>query len=70
MVDEPLALRRVAVIGGRISRLREVLPADRADFILDEDAQERVALNLILAIQGLVDLAASSITIDLSCPWS
>lgn len=58
MVDEPLALRRVAGIGSRISRLREVLPEDRAAFILDEDAQERVAFNLILAIQGLVDLAA------------
>jgi hypothetical protein len=50
MVDEPLALRKVAGIRDRIVRLREVLPEDRAGFLQDEAAQERVAFNLILAI--------------------
>ena len=58
MVDEQLALRRAAGLSSRIARLRAVLPPDRAAFLCDVDAQERVSFNLFLAIQALVDLAA------------
>ena len=46
------------MIRDAVERVRDVLPSDGAAFTANRDAREVVALNLLIAIQEAIDLAA------------
>ena len=58
MVDRDIVAGKVATVRDAVARVREILPTDVAGFIANRNAREIVALNLLVAIQESIDLAA------------
>ena len=58
MVDRPLLARQVATVRDAVARVRSVLPPSSEAFAADRTAREVVILNLFVAIQACLDLAA------------
>jgi uncharacterized protein YutE (UPF0331/DUF86 family) len=58
VVDKPLYAKKVAVIRDAVERVRAMLPASAEAFVADRTAREVVVLNLFVAIQAAIDLAA------------
>jgi len=58
VVDKPLYAKTVAVIRDAVERVRAMLPASAEAFAADRTAREVVVLNLFVAIQAAIDLAA------------
>lgn len=58
MVDSALVAARIAAVRDATARVRAVLPASADVFVTDRTAREVVTLNLLVAIQGCLDLAA------------
>ncbi len=58
MVDKTLLATKIAAVRDAVARVRAVLPADAARFLADRTAREVVVLNLFVALQECVSLAA------------
>lgn len=58
MVDKALLGKKIAAIRDAVARIREVLPASASQFSADRTAREVVVLNLFVALQECVSLAA------------
>ncbi|MDD9979808.1 MAG: DUF86 domain-containing protein [Gammaproteobacteria bacterium] len=58
MIDRTILARRVAAVRDAADRIREVLPAQREAFVADRAAREIVTLNLFVALQECLSLAA------------
>jgi uncharacterized protein YutE (UPF0331/DUF86 family) len=58
VVDSALLAARIASVRDAVARVRSVLPPTVDAFVADRTAREVVALNLLVGIQGCVDLAA------------
>lgn len=58
MVDKAILGKKVAAIRDAVARIREVLPATASEFAADRTAREIVTLNLFVALQETVSLAA------------
>lgn len=58
MVDSALLATKIATTRDATARVRAVLPASAAAFVADRTAREVVTLNLFVAIQTCLDLAA------------
>jgi uncharacterized protein YutE (UPF0331/DUF86 family) len=58
VVDRPLLARQVATVRDAVARVRSVLPPSSEAFAADRTAREVVILNLFVAIQACLDLAA------------
>lgn len=58
VVDSALLAAKVATARDATARVRAVLPASTEAFIADRTAREVVTLNLFVAIQACLDLAA------------
>jgi uncharacterized protein YutE (UPF0331/DUF86 family) len=58
MVDKTLLASKVASVGDAVSRIRAVLPSDVEAFLSDRTTREVVMLNLFVAIQDCMSLAA------------
>lgn len=56
MVDRALLAVKIAAVRDATARVRAVLPASVDDFAADRTAREVVTLNLLVAIQGCLDL--------------
>lgn len=57
VVDKALVAAKVAAVRDATARVRTVLPASVQAFAADRTAREVVILNLLVAIQGCLDLA-------------
>jgi uncharacterized protein YutE (UPF0331/DUF86 family) len=58
MVDKAILASKLAAIRDAIARVREVLPASAEAFKLDRTAREVVTLNVFIALQEAIALAA------------
>jgi uncharacterized protein YutE (UPF0331/DUF86 family) len=58
VADKAQVAAGVAEIRDAVARIREVLPADAAQFVLDRTAREIVVLNLYVALQRCISLSA------------
>lgn len=58
MVDSALLAARIAAVRDATDRIRSVLPRTIEEFEADRTAREVVTLNLFIAIQSCLDLAA------------
>lgn len=58
MVDKVLLASKIAAIRDAVARIRGVLPRDLDPFIADRTVREVVVLNLFVALQDCVALAA------------
>ena len=58
MVDSALLAAKIASVRDATARVRAVLPASLEVFIADRTAREVVTLNIFVAIQDCLDLAA------------
>jgi len=58
VVDSALLAAKIAAVRDATARVRAVLPASADAFIVDRTAREVVTLNLFVAIQACLDLAA------------
>ena len=58
VVDNALVAVKIAAVRDATARVRAVLPASADTFIADRTAREVVTLNLLVAIQARLDLAA------------
>jgi uncharacterized protein YutE (UPF0331/DUF86 family) len=58
VVDSALVAAKIAAVRDATARVRAVLPASADAFVTDRTAREVVTLNLLVAIQGCLDLAA------------
>lgn len=58
MVDKTLLAVKIAAVRDAAARISEVLPPDRDDFFANRTAREVVLLNLFVAIQECMALAA------------
>jgi uncharacterized protein YutE (UPF0331/DUF86 family) len=58
VVDKALLAAKIAAIRDAVARIESVLPADADEFLADRTAREVVTLNLFLAIQEAIALAA------------
>lgn len=58
MVDKTLLAARIASVRDATARIRSMLPPSADAFLQDRTAREVVVLNLFLAIQSCLDLAA------------
>ena len=58
MVDETVQAAKTAAVLDAVRRIREVLPATPEELRDDRTAREVVTLNLFVAIQESLDLAA------------
>jgi uncharacterized protein YutE (UPF0331/DUF86 family) len=58
VVDGAVVAAKVAAIRDAVDRIRDVLPADAARFEADRTTREVVVLNLFVALQESVSLAA------------
>ena len=58
MVDSAFLAARIAAVRDAAARVRSVLPESPDAFIGDRTVREVVAMNLLVGIQGCVDLAA------------
>jgi uncharacterized protein YutE (UPF0331/DUF86 family) len=61
VVDKALLARKVAAIRDAVERIRGVLPSERDAFLADRTAREVVVLNLFVALQECVGLAAHAL---------
>ncbi len=58
MVDKAVLAKKIASVRDAVARIRAVLPADVESFAADRTAREVVVLNLFVALQECVALAA------------
>lgn len=58
MVDRTVLATKIAAVRDGVGRIRSVLPADVEAFVQDRTAREVVILNLFVAVQECVSLAA------------
>lgn len=58
MVDKTVLAARVASVRDAVDRIRSTLPEDRDAFVADRSLREIVILNLFVALQECVALAA------------
>ena len=58
MVDGALLAKKVAAVRDAVARIRAVLPANSESFLADRTAREVVLLNLFVALQECLALAA------------
>ena len=58
MVDKQVLAEKIASVREAIDRIREVLPGERAAFLADRTTREVVILNLFVALQDCMSLAA------------
>jgi uncharacterized protein YutE (UPF0331/DUF86 family) len=58
VVDSALVAAKLAAVRDATERVRSVLPASAEAFEADRTAREVVTLNLLVGIQGCLDLAA------------
>jgi len=58
MVDRAVLDSKIASVQDAVVRIREVLPASADAFVADRTAREVVALNLFVALQECLSLAA------------
>lgn len=58
MVDRHVLAEKIASVREAVARVREVLPAERAAFLSDRTTREVVILNLFVALQDSMSLAA------------
>jgi len=58
VVDRTLLAKGIGDIRDAVARIREVLPASAAEFRKDRTAREVVVLNLFVALQACLSLAA------------
>ncbi|HXH81773.1 MAG TPA: DUF86 domain-containing protein [Candidatus Tectomicrobia bacterium] len=58
MVDSALVATKIAAVRDATSRIAAVLPTSADVFVADRTAREVVTLNLFVAIQACLDLAA------------
>lgn len=58
MVDKAVLAKKIASVRDAVTRIRSVLPADVKRFQADRTAREVVVLNLFVALQECVALAA------------
>jgi uncharacterized protein YutE (UPF0331/DUF86 family) len=58
VVDSVLVAAKVVTVQDAIARVRDVLPKSVDSFIADRTAREVVTLNVFVAIQACLDLAA------------
>lgn len=58
MVDRAVLAEKIAAVRDAVARIREVLPRERNAFLGDRTAREVVVLNLFVALQECVSLAA------------
>ena len=58
MVDKTVLATKVASVRDAVDRIRSTLPADRDTFLADRSVREIVILNLFVALQECVALAA------------
>jgi uncharacterized protein YutE (UPF0331/DUF86 family) len=58
MVDEILLATRIAAVRDAVARIRTVLPSEPDTFVSDRTTREVVVLNLFVALQECVSLAA------------
>ena len=58
MVDEAILAEKIASVRDAVARIREVLPPERESFRADRTVREVVILNLFVAIQDCLSLAA------------
>jgi uncharacterized protein YutE (UPF0331/DUF86 family) len=57
VVDKALVAAKVAAVRDATARVRSMLPASAEALAVDRTAREVVSLNLLVAIQGCLDLA-------------
>ena len=58
MVDRQVLAEKIASVREAVARIREVLPTERDGFLADRTVREVVILNLFVAIQDCMSLAA------------
>ena len=58
MVDSAILAEKIASVRDAVARIREVLPAEPVAFRADRTAREVVILNLFIALQDCLSLAA------------
>ena len=58
MVDRQVLAEKIASVREAVARIREVLPAEHAAFLADRTVREVVILNLFVALQDCMSLAA------------
>ena len=58
MVDEAILAEKIASVRDAVARIREVLPPERESFRVDRTVREVVILNLFVALQDCLFLAA------------
>ena len=58
MVDKTILASKIASVRDAVSRIRAVLPADIEAFVSDRTTREVVVLNLFVALQECMSLAA------------
>jgi uncharacterized protein YutE (UPF0331/DUF86 family) len=58
MVDSAILADKIASVRDAVTRIREVLPAEQDAFRADRTAREVVILNLFIALQDCLSLAA------------
>jgi uncharacterized protein YutE (UPF0331/DUF86 family) len=58
MVDRAILAAKIAAVRDAVERIRTVLPADVDAFVSDRTTREVVVLNLFVALQECVSLAA------------
>jgi uncharacterized protein YutE (UPF0331/DUF86 family) len=58
VVDKALLATKIAIVRDAVTRVRTVLPPDARAFREDRTAREIVILNLFVALQACLDLAA------------
>jgi uncharacterized protein YutE (UPF0331/DUF86 family) len=58
MVDRALLATKIAAVRDAVARIRAVLPADVETFLQDRTMREVVVLNLFVALQECLSLAA------------
>lgn len=58
MVDKAILAAKLAAIRDAVARVRQVLPASPEAFTADRTAREVVTLNLFIALQDAIGLAA------------
>jgi uncharacterized protein YutE (UPF0331/DUF86 family) len=58
VVDKTLLAAKIAAVRDAVARIRSVLPEDATVFVADRTTREVVVLNLFVALQACVSLAA------------
>jgi uncharacterized protein YutE (UPF0331/DUF86 family) len=61
VIDKALLAKKVAAIRDAVERIRSVMPFDPNAFVGDRTAREVVVLNLFVALQECVSLAAHAL---------